>query len=1238
MTAPEPLPAQRQPSTGPTLADDAEGRYLSYRLGENEYRQYRDVLCAVSREGDPYPVLPGRLAVDEVAELRDVDADLTPADTILDSVFSVTYTPPSGHGRSTRASVVDMDAREPEWHHQLGIAARTARRKLDTIANAVRAMGQLIEIQRGWPQAYASTGLVLRDSVPAFLRQGLPALTTTGTDPDLRCELPVKATEQPGVPVLTMDHPSSPDQFADDLMALLRILDTVPDQPYVPMALLCQLAWAPWSGLPDLGRIPVVLAGDTGLRKTALTGLIVAAQSQSFVGGEGVEVPVTVKMRGNQSTVFGADQALHALGGTVAVVDDYFAGRMTQKEIDEGWKRLSLLGDNSVTGSGGTRGGYRNGRSVLARNVFPRSCILATAEELPDEYQRGSEVARYAALKLSSQLDNDVLSEVQASARACSRAHAAMVQHGLGNLDAPRRGLAWATEQVSQWEFGGHSRVRQGYIKLLAGGYLVGQALQRAGIDPSGFLTEASDQLRAAADDQARRSGMRNGHQVARDPVRLFVRHFGQMLAADPYWLATAERAKDVRLDGGEVNEHPEFQPPSIEGYGPSAVGWRQIGQSGGWTPAGRGDPLGAVYIATGVGRTPWRPVILRMPAARWDQVCDDIARRVRALEGWSMPAPDVLRRTLVHAGYMRAEHGESVPVWSGDKRKRSCLSLDLGRILDGGEDDPTDGSDPAGTLPGPEPGGPAHEVDSGEPGDSDHPHDAAEPDGNEGDGEEQAVQLVCSELGGEVVGVEEAPEPEPEPEPEPSARTPVATAGSGHGDTASSSQPLGVLDVDGLHTPEGVTGLDTVPGNLAEVYWLAVRYGVRQVWLHPRVTAGLPDRPDDVAINAGVPHSWADLAGSGLVSDPDGVAPWLVVWRDGDRTGTSRSIALPRYEPRAPWANAPDGATLLEAVQALNGALGADYYYSPNVTAEQYAYRHSRSVRPCEAILAGAVPPAIRHRQMVQPKTSRTLTDLEDGAVFVHRFDRKAAELAGMNTWLGVGEPERRGGPVVFDDRRDRKLAGYWQLECVPSGVDARLPELRFEPNEDGQFWVTTPDVVLLRWLGVCPSIVDAWVWPDSRQALQSTYRHLQGAREVLLAGKGTVAGGLAYTTHGELYKRLIGDLARTRGARNDRDGLWRPDWRDMIKAQTYCNIYRELVKVGGATERYPIATYADAAYYVSDESEPARAVPDGMTLGTRGGQWEHEGCVPLAAVRRECGERRFHGVFDAELDRRQG
>ncbi|MET7303608.1 hypothetical protein [Embleya sp. NPDC005575] len=1186
----------------------------------------------------------------------------------MDTNFEVEYTPPVSAGvsrppRRATVAVTDMDSRDPEWHVRLGISARVAKRKVESVANALRAMGDRLEHESGWRESYCSTGLLLRpDEAPVFLRQGGEALSARGPV-DLRCQLPGAIQDAAGIKALTVDDPSE-ETFAEDLATMFDVLDVAPHDPAMPYALLSQLAWAPWSGIREYGPVAVAVAGETGARKTAVCGLSVAAQSQTFSGGPGVEVPVTVKMRGNQSTVFGVDQVLYHLGGLVTVVDDYFAGKMSTKDVADGWKRLSLIGDNAATGVGPLRGGYRNGTPTIAKTSFPRSCLLVTAEEFPDEEHHGSEIGRYVALRMRGAVNTDVLSRMQANGRRLSRAHATMIQRGLADLTLPAQAKAWAQEAMENWRFEGHNRVQYGYLRLLAGWWLMTRHAGVIGLDPDSLRADAVQVLGDAAADQARRNGLISGRQLARDPITLWTKHLREMITGDPYWIASDQLATQSQ-DTPDTEAQAEYRVPNVPNFGPAAMGWRQMGQSGGWSPAGRGEPIGAVHARKVEGRAPWRDVILRMPAGRFNAIHEEIGRRSRSIDGWGLPSSEAMRVRLVEEGILKAVRGESLPLWEG---KRSCLSLDLMRILEpepepGGEEPP---GDEAGTD-APSQGGP--QVPEG--GEDDSQGGPQEAPG----GPPEAPGLFP------VPGPRQDPQEAPEPAMtgaqdagSPMERDPVSTGDRGPFESgAPTSGPetiarvprargrktavkadatarglgvVGVIDIDGLRISgsDDVISLPCLPACLEAAYRIACKYGIGQLWFTARATEamGLPDpseRPEDIPLNAGIKHPWAELDGTGLESDPHGVAPWIVVWEtSGDRRATSRSIALPWYEERAPWRDALHGGALLEAIIAFNTAIGHDYYLSPNTTTSQLIRRHTRDLKPCLAIIEGRVPPAVRHPQMVRAKWSRTPLDTEQGSgLYLHSFDLTAAELSAMDARYGVGEPEHRHSPEI-----DTGLPGYWRLARVPTGLRPELPELRFQARDDGSIWITSVDVQLLVDLGRDVQVVEAWVWPTWKRWLGSTYTVLQKGREALLEGRDKGApespGEVAFGVHRSCYTRMIGSFAYSKGPRGRDDALWRPDVRDILKAQTYTRAYRSMLKIGQESGRWPVATSVDAAYYVSPHADPAQAAPAGMVLGTRGGQWQPERRLMWADVADVAGEDTFHQTVARELSRQKG
>jgi len=1269
------------------------GRVQVYPLGGQQWQQREHELVHIVnvQEQRGAPILSGQLSVPTVFDLRDVGDNLAPSPLNLDTVYDVEYTAPGGSVTQVPIPLTDLEAQHPEWPVVSGLGSRSIKAHRGRISDGIKAMGEATCRQ----VAYGATGpLVLPNGHRVFLRQGKPALAVDGVDPGHHCRLPAATAEHPGALVLTMDDPSPADQLAEDAATFARVLDTVPGNPVAALAVLCALAWSPWSVLADAGRVAVVLAGNSGACKTAIAGLTVQAQSSSYVGGKGVEVPAAVKLRGNQSTTFGADVLLHSLRGMLALADDAFAGIQTAKDVQAAWQRVSLMADNMATGTGGLRGNFRNGRGGMAPQRFPRCSLLFTAEELTDEARRHSEVARVAAFPTGPLADVDlaVLSQVQASGRQLSRAHAAFVQRLIGRPASVLAALERSGELVGEWE--GHPRSAQTYRRLLGGAVLLDEYFRSAGVGRPEFLEDASSLFREAAADQGRRSGVRGGRQTARDPVRMFGKHLRAVLSTGSRFVAHTERGPDG-----------EARCPRVPHHSPAALGWRQAGDGepagpgerkfGGWSPAALGAPLGMARVAAETGRHPWQTVTLVMRSADFPALAEELSARCQAEEGHGLPDQDRLRAALVEAKILKSATGESVELFGRYKR---CLVFDLDRLLNG-EDDSEDGSG-SGEPPGVPGGtgdadggvedatGPVPEsVDTRELvfsteaySGSQEPSASTDGGASDRDGSNPRGLPRCGVCGkpasmSDAAGPwhpacrDWAPEPTAADPPVTSTGTAplVVDADSRKPAAAPSDSPrqsdsprrrtgsaeraapaLGVLDVDGLHLLTAAAPVPAeLPANVDQAYALAARHGLRQLWLHARVARALelpPELPAGVAKGSASGHPWA--TSPELTCDPAGLAPWVNVWpAEKERAKTGVAVVFPGWEDRAPWSDAADGATLLAALTSFADALGQDYYYSPTATAGQLI----RRTAPAGGLsVVQDWPEPILARHASQGSWSRPLTDEESDSVYVHRYDLNGAQLATFGgVYLGVGDPVHV-GPLAIqlgDAGRwaDRNTAGYWRLTTDPDSctVDSRLPDLlspwrrAAEQGEDA--WVDTPTLALLVEMGLSVEVAEGWAWSKSRRLLEPAYRRLRDARATLLSQRDTCpAAQVAYQALGGVYKRQIGAFARTDGPRGDTDLLYRPDFRDSIIGLASANMYRRLRKIAQGSGRFPLATYVDAVFYTSDESDPVAAAPPGLILGSWLGEWKWEASAPLAAVGKYAGERRFQAMFDREVTSR--
>lgn len=1157
MSAPVELPAEpaddgaQTDRDRPALTDVSHGTpgLIAHRLNGREFRQRETHLSALNKEGEEYQIMPGRLSVSRVAELRDVGRDLAPAE-VIETLFSVTYEPPRAEVRSAVVTDRDMRSREPRWPQETGVGGVVSTRGIPAVSDAIRAAGMTVRYESGVSAAYGVPGLLLRpDRPPVFLRQGMPALTADGVgDETALCELPPQVLSEDGIRVLGLDDPSNDDQYADDMASLLRFLDVCPADPAIPVALLAQLTYAPWAGLPGVPHLAVAVAGDTGMRKSAMAGIITGAQSRDWVPVDGDADKATVNVRHGASSKLGIDRLLYHLAGTVGVVDDAFAGNLSAADVRTQWIMLSGVAQSMATQKGGTKA-TRDGVGIRT-DRFPRCCLLVTAEDYPDEDQHGSEIARYLALRATdgAAVDTAVLTEVQQSIRAASRAHARMIQDGLTDLTRPARAIAWARDQVDGWERNGHPRARSNATLAVAGARLLADHWGRALDAPAdAWAAMWVDVIHDAADAQARRCGMTLGGQAARNPVALFVRRFREMLRDGTWYLASATRGPDFAA-----------LAPTLPGYGPAAVGWRQGAVIAGetaegtqWFPAGKGDPVGAVRIWGGTGRRPWREVMALLRSTEWDDIADTVRRRVRERDGWSMPAAGDLLRMLSDDGWMKARTSERDSLWS-DAPDVRVLKFDLGRLL-GIEDQ-----------------GDADDVSSNDGGDAGSPPpvpDAPAPDSS-----------PLSTLPGMVDS--EAPSVDPdevEVEEPPGASTPDDGA------------PAGVSTGPCLAC--GGTMWPHVPGD--GVY--ADSDGTyRQA--HP--ACELPE-PAPVAEPRPMPTRKRRR------TEPVPASGWEMP------DLTDKAIAsLRRTLTEVEWEGPNDHSFVVEVAGRLTAALPLTGSAGRGdgrglVWAEGRGLTGYRLFRMVQSRAPRRLPPDERIVDVVHPVPapaatwSRPLTPDEQRCTWWVRFDINGQYLAAASTIpLGTGRP------MHFQKKTSiiPKVPANYRLTL---GKDAAT----FAPTiVHGDGWYSAPAAVLLSEHGHVLSVDEAYVWTDHSAWLDRWYRSVRDARTLLHSGTSPVdAAALAALK--SMYATFLGGWLASE--KYNTTPLYRPDWRDHIRDRAAANQTRALDDVKKASGRTPFATYKDAAYFAVESPDE---IPEGLVIDPRLGKWKREAAGDLS------------------------
>ncbi len=411
----------------------------------------------------------------------------------------------------------------------------------------------------------------------------------------------------------------------------------------------------------------------------------------------------------------------------------------------------------------------------------------------------------------------------------------------------------------------------------------------------------------------------------------------------------------------------------------------------------------------------------------------------------------------------------------------------------------------------------------------------------------------------------------------------------------------IGVLDVDGLHVTNG--SLAPITGairHVGDLYKGARRRGLTQLWLTDAWvrTAGLPATLEAGGRFREVRHPFVSDGLADLHAFPEALGAWLALRRKGE-AGSGVSLVFPLYDEHAVWGLDTDGATLLAALVAYAGAVGAPYYSSPGRTGtdllQELGKRGAGSQREYPAGLPG---PAGQAETVTELSWLRTLSPAEREKTYLHSYDKNAQWLSAAGVVeLGLsGIEERRdaGGKVPFDKR----LPGYWLARIA--GAEER--------------WCCTPTVAWAIERGQAVTIREAHVWTRHSRAMETWYERLRGARTTL-QGDATQAGTLALRALKLTYSLTISGF-NSPWHKEKRSPLYRPDWRHAILAQANANLSRALHKMDQAGYT-PVAVHKDAVYLVSDEPDPVAACPPSVTLGTGLGHFKvQDVAVPLGAV----------------------
>ncbi len=229
----------------------------------------------------------------------------------------------------------------------------------------------------------------------------------------------------------------------------------------------------------------------------------------------------------------------------------------------------------------------------------------------------------------------------------------------------------------------------------------------------------------------------------------------------------------------------------------------------------------------------------------------------------------------------------------------------------------------------------------------------------------------------------------------------------------------IGVLDIDGLHVING--SLAPITGairHVGDLYKGARRYGLAQLWLTDAWVraADLPATLEAGGRFREVRHPFVSDGLAELHAFPEALGAWLALRKKGE-AGSGVSLVFPLYDEHAVWGLDMDGATLLAALVAYAGAVGAPYYSSPGRTGTDLLQELGKRGAGAQREYPEGLPaPAGQAETVTELSWLRTLSPDERQRAYLHSYDKNAQSLS-ANVHLSYdGRYEQTSLPVRLD------------------------------------------------------------------------------------------------------------------------------------------------------------------------------------------------------------------------------
>lgn len=420
-------------------------------------------------------------------------------------------------------------------------------------------------------------------------------------------------------------------------------------------------------------------------------------------------------------------------------------------------------------------------------------------------------------------------------------------------------------------------------------------------------------------------------------------------------------------------------------------------------------------------------------------------------------------------------------------------------------------------------------------------------------------------------------------------------------------------------------------PSTFEDIAELAIEHNIRNVWITPGCTFSeyVFDHPNDFLTGKSTDHK------SIIRTREYDKQEYPTLASVNRLTGTWNErriiyIYLPQMDNR--WADdkvngwtladVENPKVLLAALTYLHTALGVDIG-APGHTGIELMKLVNNSLARAVFVQAADLTMLPDHRE-VDLQFCCELTEQENEGTYLHIYDRNSMYLAATTgAEMGEGTPEHVESNIDTLMEWEQHPTGVWHITVTaPKTQDERLMRIVEQFIDEGKQWVYTPAIDALLSLGYTVEFHEAWIWRKTHRTLQPWGKLLWDTRQALRNDRERFPNEPGAETARQMLKRIATQGVGWLDLQSDRKRVPTPQWHRFDMKNLIVSLARfrmvlkilECIKLG----YYPVLGYTDGIGFISNESNPALAVPGLMIVQDKQGV-QHDRSTELGGFKCE-------------------